>query len=80
MILANNQINDRENAKKLVVDHASIKFDNASYSYEDGKVAIANFSLTVNPGEKLVWLDILVLGRLRLLNCYLDSMTLVLDR
>jgi ATP-binding cassette subfamily B protein len=53
MILANNQINDRENAKKLVVDHASIKFDNASYSYEDGKVAIANFSLTVNPGEKI---------------------------
>ncbi len=53
IIMSNNKINDRNNAKKLIVSKGRIEFNNASYAYEDEKIAISNLSLTVKPGEKI---------------------------
>ena len=46
------QIQDKENAQNLVVNHGEIKFEDVSFAYNDKNV-IDHFNLTIRPGEKI---------------------------
>lgn len=46
------QIQDKENAQDLVVNHGEIKFEDVSFAYNDKNV-IDHFNLTIRPGEKI---------------------------
>jgi ATP-binding cassette subfamily B protein len=53
MLLESNQVNDRKNAPRLHIEKGVIQFENARFKYEDGKLAIDNLNLHINPGEKI---------------------------
>ncbi|OTG79449.1 multidrug ABC transporter ATP-binding protein [Acinetobacter sp. ANC 5054] len=46
------QIQDKENAQDLKVQHGEIKFEDVSFAYNDKNV-IDHFNLTIRPGEKI---------------------------
>ncbi len=46
------QIQDKENAQDLKVQHGEIRFEDVSFAYNDKNV-IDHFNLTIRPGEKI---------------------------
>ncbi|WP_341750085.1 ABC transporter ATP-binding protein [Candidatus Tisiphia endosymbiont of Sialis lutaria] len=46
-------IQDKHNAQKLKVVNGKVIFDHVSFSYENKKPLFRDFSVTINPGEKI---------------------------
>ena len=47
------KVQDKQNAKKLIVENGKIIFNNVSFSYEDKLPIFNNLSVTINPKEKI---------------------------
>lgn len=47
------QINDADNADDLKVSRGEIRFEQLNFAYNPGKPVIADFDLTIKPGEKI---------------------------
>jgi ATP-binding cassette subfamily B protein len=47
------ELDDRPDARPVPSLHCVIEFDHVSFTYEDGKPVLTDFSLTVRPGEML---------------------------
>ena len=46
-------VKDKPDAKPIIVKHGTIAFDNVSFSYGGKNRVLENFSLTIQPGEKV---------------------------
>lgn len=46
-------VEDRPNAKELVVSHGDIRFENVGFHYGKGKGVIENLNLEIKPGQKV---------------------------
>lgn len=52
-IVINHEIVDKPLAKKLKVERGSVEFKNAVFSYDGGREVLSDFSLTIEPGQKV---------------------------
>ncbi len=78
------QIKDKENAKKLAIKKAEIRFDNVHFSYEKGKGVIQGVTFTIQPHTKVALVGESGEGKTTLTNLLLrfyepESGTILID-